>query len=51
MPPTEHRHEAILGKNDLLSRGEPSVAVQGGVSDWRQPRAGIGWEREHNRGE
>lgn len=37
MPPTEHRHEAVLGKLDLLSRGEHSTATQGGVSaKWRQ---------------
>src|SRR5438552_216800 len=36
MPPTEHRHEAILGKNDLLSRGGLSSAVQGGLGPvWR----------------
>lgn len=36
MPPTEHRFDAILGKNDLLSRGEHSSATQGGVgAEWR----------------
>jgi NADH-quinone oxidoreductase subunit I len=50
MPPSFHRHEAILGKNDLLSRGIPSVAVQGGVPDWQEPRPGIGWERDEDRG-
>jgi NADH-quinone oxidoreductase subunit I len=36
MPPTEHRYDAILGKNDLLSRGERSTATQGGLgADWR----------------
>jgi NADH-quinone oxidoreductase subunit I len=31
MQPTERRAAAILGKNDLLSRGGASTAVQGGV--------------------
>ena len=33
---TDKRHEAILGKNDLLSRGTQSVATQGGVPDWQR---------------
>ena len=45
MPPVAHRFQAVLGKNDLLSRGAPSVAVQGGVADWRRERPGVGWER------
>jgi len=32
---TDRRVDAILGKNDLLSRGGPSIAVQGGRPDWR----------------
>ena len=39
MPPTEHRYEAVLGKNDLLSRGSLSTAVQGGV--------GPGWSERN----
>ena len=36
MVPTEKRFDAILGKNDLLSRGTLSVAVQGGVgAEWK----------------
>jgi NADH-quinone oxidoreductase subunit I len=36
MAPTETRAEAVLGKIDLLKRGGPSVAVQGGVgADYR----------------
>ena len=34
--PSDKRSTAVLGKNDLLSRGLPSVAVQGGVPDWRK---------------
>ena len=33
--PTDHRVEAILGKNDLLQKGGRSIAVQGGVEDFR----------------
>ena len=37
MPPTEHRYDAILGKNDLLSRGDASTAHQGGIGgDWKE---------------
>ena len=36
MPPTEHRHDAILGKVNLLKMGLKSTAVQGGV--------GSGWQ-------
>ena len=32
MVPTETREEAVLGKIDLLKRGGPSVAVQGGAA-------------------
>lgn len=32
MQPTETRAEAVLGKIDLMSRGGPSVAVQGGAA-------------------
>ena len=32
----DKRYDAILGKVDLLSRGAPSTAVQGGVPDWQQ---------------
>ena len=35
---------------DLLSRGDKSVAVQGGAPEWRTPKAGIGWERDSDRG-
>jgi NADH-quinone oxidoreductase subunit I len=36
MVPTETRGEAVLGKIDLMKRGGPSVAVQGGLgSDYR----------------
>ena len=36
MPPSEHRYQAVLGKNDLLSRGAPSLATQGGIgAEWR----------------
>jgi Pyruvate/2-oxoacid:ferredoxin oxidoreductase delta subunit len=31
MAPTESRGEAVLGKIDLMKRGGPSVAVQGGL--------------------
>jgi NADH-quinone oxidoreductase subunit I len=31
MPPTETREAAVLGKIDLMKRGGPSVAVQGGA--------------------
>ena len=31
MVPTETREEAVLGKIDLMKRGGPSVAVQGGL--------------------
>jgi NADH-quinone oxidoreductase subunit I len=31
----DKRHDAILGKVDLMSRGIPSIAVQGGVPDWQ----------------
>ena len=31
----DRRSTAILGKNDLMSRGGPSIAVQGGRPDWR----------------
>lgn len=31
MTPTETREEAVLGKIDLMKRGGPSVAVQGGI--------------------
>jgi|SRR5579883_1438077 len=50
MTAVEHRYQAVLGKNDLLGRGGPSVAVQGGVSDWRAERPGVGWERDRDRG-
>ena len=33
MYPTETRGDAVLGKVDLMARGGPSVAVQGGVGD------------------
>jgi NADH-quinone oxidoreductase subunit I len=33
--PSEKRYEAVLGKNDLMSRGTLSVATQGGAKDWR----------------
>ena len=33
--PTEKRYEAVLGKNDLMSRGARSIAVQGGTNEWR----------------
>ena len=37
MPPSEVRHTAILGKNDLLKLGTRSTATQGGVgADWVQ---------------
>lgn len=37
MQPTETRAEAVLGKIDLMKRGGPSVAVQGGIgADFRQ---------------
>ena len=36
MRPTETREEAVLGKIDLMKRGGPSVAVQGGAgADYR----------------
>ena len=36
MPATETREEAVLGKIDLMKRGGPSVAVQGGLgADYR----------------
>ena len=36
MVPTEHRYEAVLGKADLLARGGPSSATQGGLgADWK----------------
>ncbi len=31
----DKRHNAILGKVDLLSRGAPSIAKQGGVPGWQ----------------
>ena len=33
--PTERRVDAIRGKADLLARGKPSIATQGGRPDWR----------------
>jgi NADH-quinone oxidoreductase subunit I len=36
--PSDRRHRAILGKVDLLKRGAPSIAVQGGAPDWREPK-------------
>jgi len=34
--PVAHRADAVLGKNDLLSRAAPSTAHQGGLGpDWR----------------
>jgi NADH-quinone oxidoreductase subunit I len=33
MVPTETREEAVLGKIELMKRGGPSVAVQGGIGD------------------
>src|SRR5688500_1567116 len=39
--PVEERGAAVLGKNDLLSRGAPSTATQGGEgADWRTPGKG-----------
>src|SRR5438445_10434953 len=37
--PVDKRHDAILGKVDLMKRGSASIAVQGGLPDWqeRQP--------------
>jgi NADH-quinone oxidoreductase subunit I len=32
----DKRHDAILGKVDLMKRGTPSIAVQGGVEDFRE---------------
>jgi NADH-quinone oxidoreductase subunit I len=38
--PTDRRVEAILGKTDLLKKGERSIATQGGVGpDWRASTA------------
>jgi NADH-quinone oxidoreductase subunit I len=34
---TDRRHDAILGKNDLMSRGTQSIAVQGGVLNAQKP--------------
>ena len=34
-PSDRPRVDAILGKNDLMSRGTPSIATQGGKADWR----------------
>ena len=35
--PVLHRREALIGKNDLLSRAARSIAVQGGEGpDWRK---------------
>lgn len=31
MKPSEHRHQAVLGKNDLMALGATSLAVQGGI--------------------
>ena len=38
MPPVEHRYEAILAREDLLSLGGPSVAPYPGAKDphWRE---------------
>jgi ferredoxin len=38
MPPVEHRYEAILSREDLLSLGGPSVAPHGEAKDpdWRE---------------
>jgi NADH-quinone oxidoreductase subunit I len=37
MNPVSFRGDAVLGKVDLLARGEKSTAVQGGIgADWRQ---------------
>lgn len=37
MPPIEQRYEALLDKDHLLSRGGPSIAVQGSAGpDWRK---------------
>ncbi len=33
--PVDRRVNAILGKVDLMKKGTASVAVQGGVADWR----------------
>ena len=33
--PVDRRHDAILGKVDLMKRGSGSIAVQGGIADWR----------------
>jgi hypothetical protein len=35
-PAVEHRSESIMNKDELLARGEASIAVQGGTgSNWR----------------
>ena len=33
---TDKRHLAILGKSDLLAKGAPSIATQGGVPGWQK---------------
>jgi hypothetical protein len=39
--PTYRRVDAILDKEELMSRGIPSIAVQGGVGEfWREKVAG-----------
>jgi NADH-quinone oxidoreductase subunit I len=43
MPPVEHRQAAYFYKEDLLKRGGPSIAVQGGAGpDWREQYAHLG---------
>lgn len=39
MPATERRADAVLNKVDLMRRGGPSVAVQGGLGDDYRQRA------------
>jgi len=34
--PVDRRHDAILGKVDLMKHGSGSIAVQGGIPDWRE---------------
>ena len=34
--PVDHRYDAILGKVDLMKHGGGSIAVQGGIADWRE---------------
>ena len=43
MPPVEKRYEALLDKDNLMSRGSQNIAVQGGAGpEWREEYAPMG---------